>query len=315
MQIVRHYQHTPEQAQGAVVTLGNFDGIHKGHQAVIAKAQEVAKQEDSFVAAITFEPHPLTILRPEIAPLRINSFRQKIKQLEKQDVKVVFPLQFNPAFSKISAAAFVDDILVKHLAIKHVVIGHDFIFGHKRQGNAEFLQAKSQEHGFGFTQLHTVKDQHTVCSSSCIRTYLQEGKIEEANEMLARPFIIEGRVFRGEGRGKKLGFPTANILLRNRVRPAFGVYATHVRIEGDANSYMGIANIGVKPTFGTSQEQLEVYLFDYEGNLYDKRLSVECLTFIRPEKKFTSVEELQGQIQKDCEQVQQYLQKNEVEYG
>jgi len=310
MKIIRDYKNCPEFARKTIIALGNFDGLHLGHKAVINKTIEIAKNNSLPSAVMTFEPHPVQIFRPDTPPLRITPFRRKVHLVKELGIDFLFPVRFNNSFAKITATDFIEKILVKYLGVQHVVIGYDFIFGHKRSGNALLLKKFSKKHGFGLTQLKAErpedKNSKDVFSSTIIRNLLKEGKINEAREMLGHDFIIEGRVIKGDDRGKNLGFHTANIKLKDYLRPAFGVYIAEVQTF-DGKWHQAILNIGNRPTFKKTDELLEVHIFDMNENLYGQKLCVKFLKYIRPEIKFANPEELKKQIAEDIKKTKDYF--------
>lgn len=307
MIIINSHINCPSSAKNSVVALGNFDGVHIGHKAIIEKTLEIAKSKGIPSAVMSFEPHPVSFFKPDIKPFRITPLPRKQEILENMGVDILFALDFNLEFSNLSAADFVENILVSGLAVKHVVIGYDFIFGHKRSGNADFLKKSSEKHGFGFTQLEAIKNDGKIYSSTRIREFIRTGEIESAEELLGHSFIISGKVADGEKRGGKIGFHTANIPLGEYIRPAFGVYAARVKIEDEKNWRNAVINIGVKPTFGAKQETLEAHIFDFNSDIYGKTLAIKLIRYIRPEMKFNSMEELSMQIKKDSEKAKEIL--------
>lgn len=307
MKVVRHYNKCPDSAKNSVVALGNFDGVHLGHKAIIKKTLEVAKKEGLPSAVMTFEPHPATILSPNKEPFRITPVREKISLIKELGVDILFLMRFNHDFSLITAEGFVKKILIESLNIKHAVIGYDFIFGNKRSGNAVFLKKMAEKYGFSLIQLEAVSENGKTHSSTKIREYLKEGNIEKATAILGHNYIIEGRVIKGEQRGNQLGFHTANIPLKDHIRPAFGVYIAKVRIENEATCRNAVINIGKRPTFGKNSELMEVHLLDFNKDLYGKKLRVQLIKHLRPEKKFSGIEELREQIKKDCERAISYF--------
>ncbi len=309
MRIIRHFSHCPPEAQHSVIALGNFDGLHRGHQAVIEQARSIAKQANRPSAVMTFEPHPLTVLKPELAPSRLTPFTQKARLLRDMGIDYLFVAAFNNQFRHITADQFVDTILCTELRTSHVVIGHDFIFGYRRQGNAALLKQKSIRHGYQFTQLTSVGDAEAF-SSTRIRHLLSEGKVTEANAMLGRNHSVKGRIRKGDQRGRMLGFPTANIYLKDQFRPAFGVYSVTIKLDREETARPAIANFGKRPTFDSAREVLEVHIFNFDADIYDTCATVEFLDFIRPEQQFASVDALKTQIAEDCQHAQSTLQEN-----
>lgn len=303
MAIFRHIDALPPAARGAVVAIGNFDGVHPGHRALIEAAAGRAKRLGAPLGVLTFEPHPRSVFRPDDPPFRLTPLRAKAHALEALGVEHLYVLHFDRAFAAKTAEVFVREILVAGLAARHLVVGWDFCFGHKRAGNTALLQSLGGELGFGVSAVDPVKsDNGEVYSSSTIRHYLAEGRPAAAARLLGRPWEIEGRVEQGDRRGRTLGFPTANMALGDYVVPALGVYAVRVMIEEAAESawHPAVANLGRRPTVDGSRIQLEVHLFDFDQDLYGRHLRVRLLEFLRPEKKFDGLEALRAQIAEDC---------------
>jgi riboflavin kinase/FMN adenylyltransferase len=303
MQIIRHYEDCPESAKGCVIALGNFDGIHKGHQEIIKQAINISKESNSNSAIMTFEPHPKSFFQNSDTKIRLTPFYDKGKLLENFGIDILFAMHFDKKFSQITADNFVDDILVDTLKVKTIIIGHDFIFGYKRQGNAELLKEKADLLGFNLIQIDAISKGGNIYSSTKIREFLKDGEVEKANNWLGRPHFITGKIEAGEQRGRTLGYPTANIYLKDQLRIRFGVYQVTIQIEGSNEQLPAIANIGCKPMFDDNRDILEVFIFDFDRDIYDKKVKVEFLKFIRDEEKFDSIDELTTQITLDCSKV------------
>ena len=304
MRLFRHTTDLPADARGAVVALGNFDGVHRGHQRVIATAQERARELDAPSAVMTFEPHPRSVFRPADPPFRLTPFRVKVRQLEALGLDLAFVLHFDDSFLHQSAEDFVAEVLVRELGIRHVVCGYDFLFGHKRKGNTALLRQLGPEYGFGVTEVGPVMDADGgIYSSTRVREALVAGNPREAARLLGRPWEIEGRVEHGDKRGRTIGFPTANMELDDYLRPAFGVYAVRAGLNQGAATvwHAGVANFGNRPTVDGTAARLETHLFDFDGDLYHQHLRVQLIDFLRPERKFASFDELKDQIVKDAE--------------
>jgi riboflavin kinase/FMN adenylyltransferase len=286
-------------ARDSVAALGNFDGLHKGHQAVLNAAKALASAEGKPFAVITFEPHPRSIFFPDHPPFRLTPAKIKRELLKEMGVDVLFEIPFSLEFAKIPAEEFMQRILLDELKVSHAVAGHDFVFGHKRQGTMQRLKDFYGDHERSVTEIAPQKDSGQVLwSSTRIREHLQNGELKEAAEALGRDWEIEGVVGKGDGAGRTLGFPTANITLGDTLRPRFGVYAVRVR-HGDKR-YTGVANIGTRPTVKGQDERFEVHLFDFSGDLYGADLRVELVSYLRPEQKFDGLEALKAQIAKDA---------------
>ncbi len=315
MRVFRHYANLPEEMRGAVVALGNFDGVHRGHQSVIAEAGSIARRLGVPSAVLTFEPHPVSVFRPTLPPFRLTPFRVKARHLEAHGVDALFVLHFDLEFSKKSAEDFVTEVLVDGLGARHVVVGYDFAFGHRRRGNAEFLKRRASAQGFGFTRVEPVLDPAgEIYSSSKVREYLAAGQPSQAATLLGRSWEIEGRVERGDRRGHKLGFATANIRLVEFMHPATGVYAVRAGIDrgGDTIWHHGVANLGHRPTFGGDDLLLEVHLFDFAGELYGRHLRVALVEYLRSEKKFDGLESLRTQIAEDSQRARRILAERDA---
>lgn len=319
MRVHRSYQGLPAAARGCVVAIGNFDGVHRGHKALIGAAREQAEKLGATLGIITFEPHPLQMLRPEMAPKRLTPFRTKVKVLAELGVERVFALAFNQALRKKSPEAFVHDVLVDGLGIRHVVVGYDFRFGHKASGDAARLVALGKLHGFGVTRIDPVTWHSEICSSSRIRALVGHGDVAKAIDLLGHPFVIEGRVVGGDRRGRELGFPTANIRPSDPgspkgavLWPMAGVYAMRVAWkEAEQTAWAdGAANIGQRPTFNDRQGLLlEIHLIDRRVDLYGKRLCCQFVERLRGEQAFADVELLKARMAKDCEEAKATLAK------
>ena len=311
MRIFRHYETLPEDTWGAVVAIGNFDGVHPGHQTVIHEAGLIAGDMCRPWTVLTFEPHPRAFFTPGSEPFRLTPFRSKARRIAELGADLLIVQQFDKAFSSLPAEDFVNTVLVDGLGAGHVVSGYDFVFGHKRGGNCELLLAMGAKKGFGFTAVNAQTDSSgEAYSSTRVRERLGDADPRGAAAILGRDFEIEGRVARGEARGKSIGFPTANIPLGAYLRPALGVYAVRAAIEQENGEIWldGVANIGVRPTFGSDGVVLEVFLFDFDDDLYGKRLRVRLVDFLRPEKKFDGVDDLKAQIAQDSAKAQKILQ-------
>ena len=304
MRVLSDVNDVPAELHGGVILLGNFDGVHRGHQAVIGYGTEIAQPESLPVVVVTFEPHPRSLFRPDDPPFRLTPARNKRHHLEALEVDGLVELVFDAAFSRIGAEAFVQSILVDGLGARHVVIGHDFRFGHKRQGTPELLQSMGASQGFAVTVLEPVASADSeVYSSTRIRDYLRTGKPGHAAALLGRPFEIEARVLEGDKRGRTIGFPTANLSLGDYLRPAYGVYAVRAGVENGNGSITwrdGIANLGKRPTVDGVTELFEVHLFDFDEDIYGRILRAALIEYIRPEQKFDGLEALKAQISHAC---------------
>ena len=303
------WREVPAAWQGGVVALGNFDGVHRGHQTLIAEAARQAGALGAPLVALTFEPHPRGFFVPDTGPFRLTLARAKRRLLADYGVQAVLAQHFDAGFAALSADAFLAEVLVKGLGTRHVVCGYDFTFGARRGGNVERLRAEGAARGVGVTVLEPVMREGEIYSSTRIREALRAGMVKEAAELLGHPWEIEGTVELGDQRGRTIGFPTANVALGEHLRPRFGVYAVRVVVEGDESQGWrdAVANLGKRPTFGKLQENFEVHLFDFAGDLYGKTLRVALVDFIRPEMKFAGLDALKAQIAADGEAARRIL--------
>jgi riboflavin kinase/FMN adenylyltransferase len=291
---------TPED-RGAAVALGNFDGVHLGHQSVLALAHAAAAELDAPFGVVTFEPHPRAFFAPDAPPFRLMTADARARRLEKLGVERLYELPFDGRLAGLSPEAFATDVLAAGLGVRHVVVGADFHFGKARAGDAGVLRALGARLGFGVTAAPLVSDAESDYSSTAIRRALAEGKPEVAARILGHWHRIEGAVQHGDKRGRGLGFPTANLLPEGLHLPRFGVYAVLVDVLTGPHRgrYQGAASIGVRPTFGASRPNLEVYLLDFDGDLYGAELSIALVAYLRPEEKFDDVAALVGQMHAD----------------
>ncbi len=302
MRIFRHFHDLPAEARGAAVAIGNFDGLHRGHRAVIDEAGHIARAAGMPWAVLTFEPHPRAFFTPGAEPFRLTPFRIKARHIEAMGVDCMIVLRFDRDFSRRPAGAFVTDVLVKGLGARHVVSGYDFVFGHKRAGNTELLLHRGEKDGFGFTCVTAMRDADgKAYSSTRVRAFLKNAEPGAAAEVLGRHFEIEGRVAHGDHRGQAIGYPTANLHLGEYLRPANGVYAVRAGVDRGAATvwHAGVANLGRRPTFAGTDVILEVHLFDFDGDLYGRHLRVALVGYLRPEKKFDGLDDLKAQIAAD----------------
>lgn len=307
MKIFRHYEDLPAEFRNGAVAIGNFDGVHVGHQAVIMEAGKLARSDGLSWGVLTFEPHPRSILRPGQAPFRLTPFRGKARRIEVLGVDFLVALHFDKTFSQQSADWFVRQVIVGALATRHLVSGYDFVFGHGAQGTTERLLHMGAELGFGFTCLQAVRDAHgTILSSTGVREALKNGDPQTAARMLGRPFEIEGRVQHGDGRGRGIGFPTANLPLDAYIHPAKGVYAVYASVE-NGPWLPAVANLGTRPTFDDGALMLEVHLLDQDRDLYGAHVQTALMDYVRPERKFDGVDALTAQIGQDCDRARQIL--------
>lgn len=300
MRIIRDYQFVSDQDRGASAAIGNFDGVHLGHQAVIDIARTALPAAP--LGIVTFEPHPREFFARDDAPFRLMNAEAKANRLEKLGVAHLYELNFNGSLAALSAHDFARDVICDGLGLAHVVIGADFCFGTGRSGTAEMLREFGAEMGFGVSIAELVEGAHGNISSTNIRTALSEGRPEDAAKMLGHWHRIEGEVIRGDQRGRELGYPTANMSIKGLHQPKFGVYAVLVNVLSGPHtgSYLGASSVGVRPMFGENQPNCETYLFDFKGDLYGEHISVALVEYLRGEETFDGLDALITQMEADC---------------
>ncbi len=314
MRIFRHHMDIPSGLHGGVVALGNFDGFHRGHQAVIAAAAEEARLLQAPLWVFTTEPHPRSFFRPDAPEFRLTPFRAKMHCLEIFGVENSLVLNFDAELANKLAQDFVMEVLVEGMGIRHAVCGYDYRFGKGRGGGVDVLRWMGEMEHFGVTVVAPVAENGdrvaNVYSSSAIRRALEEGDVRGATQALGHWWFIDGHVLEGDKRGRTIGFPTLNLSMQGYLLPRFGVYAVRVRIPDGAGGFMvrdGVANIGRRPTFNKEDVTLEVHIFDFSGDLYGQVVSVELVDFIRPEQKFAGLEALKAQILADAAEARRRL--------
>ncbi|MGE0651346.1 MAG: bifunctional riboflavin kinase/FAD synthetase [Alphaproteobacteria bacterium] len=292
----------PEDARGAALAIGNFDGVHIGHRHVIAETRDIARGLGAPSAVLTFEPHPRRLFAPEAPPFRLSSLDVKARAMDDLGVDLMFVAAFDRAFAAIPAESFIDDILVARLGVRHVVVGDDFCFGHRRQGDVALLRERAAAAGFGVSPAPKVLDSSGApVSSNTIRTALAAGDTGLAEGLLGRPWEVDGIVVDGDKRGRELGFPTANLDICDYLHPANGVYAVRAGVleAGGTRWHDGAASFGLRPQFAGTDPRLEVYLLDFSGDLYGKTLRVVFHAFLRGEERFADVAALVAQMHRD----------------
>ena len=311
MELIENIDQINRPFNKAVLTIGNFDGVHKGHQALLHQVMEKADEIGGTSIAITFEPHPLRALGISSPPL-ITRYDQKEELIEKSGIDVLICIPFDKAFAAITADDFIEKILVNKIGMKGIIIGPDYTFGKDRTGTIDLLKSEGKRLGFETIISPWINDTNTGIeriSSTRIREIIMEGKVEQAMKYLGRHYQIRGKVIRGRKRGgSQLGFPTANIKLYDELCPKLGVYA--VKAETIKGSFWGVANIGFSPTFGDQMFTIEVHILNFDGDLYDTRLRINLVARLRDEKKFSSIDQLSEQITKDVEIAKEILLKN-----
>lgn len=290
----------PAQLRGAIVALGNFDGFHRGHQAVVGAAVARARAQGRPAIVATFDPHPMRHFHPATPPFRLTTLDQRQRLFERAGAEAMLVFGFDAALAALSARDFAADRLVGMAGVAGVVTGADFTFGKGRSGDVTVLAALGDELGFAVDTVAPIDDGHAVVSSSRIRDALKVGRTREATALLTRPFAIEGVVERGAQLGRQLGYPTANLSLGNYLRPRYGIYAVRGRLP-DGRVLDGVANLGVRPSIEPPVELLEPYFFDFSGDLYGQTIEVELIEFLRDEAKFDSLDALKVQIGADCD--------------
>ncbi len=296
----------PERLRGGIVALGNFDGFHKGHQAVVGRAVGRARAEGRPVLVATFDPHPVRFFRPETPPFRLTTLDQRERMFAAAGADAMLVFRFDGALASLTAEQFVSERLLRLVGAAGVVTGEDFTFGKGRSGNVEVLKQLGRGHGFSVDSVAPVEADGTPVSSSLIREALQAGDCEAATRLLSRPFAIEGVVEHGDKRGRSIGYPTANLSLGKYLRPRFGIYAVRGRLR-HGHVLVGAANLGIRPTFDPAKELLEPYFFDFSGDLYGQTIEVELVSFLRPEAKFDSIDALKAQMDADCAEARRRL--------
>nr|CRH04960.1 Riboflavin biosynthesis protein ribF [Includes: Riboflavin kinase; FMN adenylyltransferase] [Candidatus Magnetococcus massalia] len=305
MVIVRGLTNLPESLRGAVVTIGNFDGVHRGHQSLFERLQQLAQPLNAPTMAITFEPHPRRLLHPERPTPRITGVRGKARWMERAGLDGMFILHFTHQLQGLSAEGFVQQILVDGLQVQQILIGRNFRFGARGQGDFSTLEQMGQQHGFAVEASDLLQQDGGAISSTRVREAVSQCDFVKAKWLLGRHFEVEMRVSSGQKRGRGMGFPTANLPLRDRLHPPRGVYIVEGRVEGQW--VPAVANIGINPTFGDEGLHMEVHMLSDCPDLYHRHLRVRFHAFVREEQKFASQEALIAQIGKDVAKAKQFF--------
>jgi len=292
--------------KGAAVAIGAFDGVHRGHQAVIAGAAKAARVLGAPLGVVTFDPHPRRWFAPEAPTFRLMTSMQQNRAVDDLGVDRLYRLPFDGEMVAMSAEEFVRKVLVEGLGVRHVSVGPDFTYGKGRSGTVEQLAAFGRELGFGVTVAPLLFDEGEKCASTAVRAALQAGQPERATKLLGRPYAIEGVVVHGDHLGRKIGFPTANVSLEDYIRLKHGIYAARTRLA-DGREIPGVAYIGNRPTVNGADERLEVNLFDFDEDLYGQTLETDLVAFIRGDQKFDGLEALTAQIARDCAEARRIL--------
>ena len=306
MQRLFHNQPIPDALRGAIIALGNFDGFHLGHQAVVGRAVQRGAHERRPVIVATFDPHPVRHFKPDAPPFRLTTLDQRQRLFAQAGADAMLVFNFGAELASTTAEDFVGGILADRFGAAGVVTGEDFTFGKGRGGNAEVLRALGAANGIIAETVEAVLIQELRISSGRIREALQAGDPATATAMMTRPFAIEGTVIHGDKRGRELGWPTANLELGKYLRPKYGIYAVRVTLD-DGSEHAGVASLGVRPTFDPPRELLEAVLFDFDGDLYGRRIEVALHAYLRPEMKFDSLDPLKAQMEKDAEEARKLL--------
>lgn len=330
MQILSDFQTYRSDGRPLILALGNFDGVHLGHQELLARVTRSAKASGGVPAVMTFREHPQHILHPSSKPPLLTSLEHKLFLLSESGIELCFLMAFTPEFSRLEAGDFVREILFERLQTREVYLGHNARFGKNREGNADLMRSLSRECAFSFHQLEPVQAAGETVSSSRIRTLVREGRLEDVERCLGRKFSVFGKVVKGAGRGSKIGFPTANLEVESEILPPLGVYPVEVRemelenARGEASERFkvrkagpwqaGILNYGYRPTFDEAEKKAvpEVYLLDFKGDLYGKTLEIRFHSRLRAEMTFSGVEALKKQIQSDIQRARQVLESKQT---
>jgi riboflavin kinase/FMN adenylyltransferase len=306
MEIIVGIENISRPLDNTALTIGNFDGVHLGHQALFEKVKDQAGKCKGASAVMTFQPHPLQVLTPKNELSFITTPERKLDLIASCGIDITIVVPFTQDFARISAKDFVKDLLVDKIGIKAVIVGYDYRFGLNREGDTDYLKKLGEEWGFEVEVVSGIQMNGSVVSSTVIRNLIQEGEIRRANKFLGRPYEISGTVVRGRERGGRLlGFPTANVLMSSQVSPQLGVYVVQARVG--ETWYGGAANLGYNPTFGDTDLSLEVHIFDFDENIYEKPITVRFLDRLRSEKRFAGPQELTVQIHKDVEAAKRFL--------
>ena len=306
MKILHGWKNLADADKGAAVALGNFDGVHLGHQRVIADAAEAARRLDAPIGVISFEPHARMHFQPDAPPFRLSNAHQLARIVEQLGAERLYLLPFGVEMASFSAHDFVSQVLVAGLGVRHVAVGFDVTFGRGRSGDPMSMREYGEEFGFSVSVASSVENNDGKISSSAAREALRQGHPETATAILGRPFAIEGVVQKGRQLGRTLGFPTANVELGDYVVPKLGVYATRTRLI-DGREMPGVANIGNNPTTGVVEARLEVWLFNFDEDIYGETIETDLIAFLRPELKFDGLETMTEQVMKDAGQARALL--------
>jgi len=308
MAIITDLSELRSPIKNPVLTIGNFDGVHKGHLALFTKVKEIAMDIDGSSVVMTFNPHPIKILNNGNGPPLITPIQQKLRLIKEAGIDIILCLPFTREFAKTPAKDFVKNILVDKIGVKYIVVGYDYSFGKNREGNIDFLKDMADKFGFKVVVVRPVSINGLVVSSTKIRDLVQEGRLEEAKRLLGRNYQVCGIVIKGKNRGARiLGYPTANLRLIDELTPRIGVYAVKVLV--DDKVYNGVANIGYNPTFGNGVFSVETHILDFNEDLLGKEIRIDFIKRLRDERKFKDPKELASQISKDVEEAKKILER------
>ena len=314
MQVYQHYSDVSQPADPSVIAIGSFDGLHRGHQLLFDRVRELAKKMNCQAGALTFKPHPAKVLAPKFSPPLLMTHERKIEALKSLGLDFTLAQKFDAAFADLSAEDFVRRVLVEGLRVKAVVVGDDFSFGRKREGLAEDLVDLGIRHGFEVEVVRRLAVEGMIVSSTRIRSFLLQGKVRGAKLLLGRTYLVPGKVVTGRGRGRTIGFPTANLSVQTDILPARGVYVCHFWQAGQKEAWLAVANIGICPTFGPSELSVEVHILDQEvDELAGRQVAVGFLERLRSEHRFDTPQDLCCQIEKDIIMARAAAQKYKAE--
>ncbi len=312
MQVIRGIENIKAPFKEPVLTIGNFDGVHLGHQEIFHRVIERARRTGGVAIVFTFEPHPIRVVRPGGGPPLITLYEQKVELIERYGIDVLICADFTPDFARIPAREFIRGLLVERIGMKEIMVGYDWAFGRNREGNIGLLIEMGAQLGFQACVLGPYSIEGIPISSTQVRQLVQEGGVVTAAKLLGRPYQVKGRVVRGRDRGGRLvGFPTANLKLVDELWPKKGVYAVTVEYAGQ--TYKGVANIGHNPTFGDNELSVETHLLDFSGDIYGQTIRLNIIERLRDEKRFPGPEDLHAQIAADIERSRTILSKHLVQ--
>lgn len=303
MQVIKGFEGLGAEQRGASAALGNFDGVHLGHQALIAEAARAGQPLEAPLGAITFEPHPRRFFQPDAPPFRLTTAAEKARLLAGLGLRRLYELTFDQALAAMEPEDFADQVLARGLGLRHLIVGENFRFGRARRGDARLLRNMAGALGFSVSIAHLVEGPQGRYSSTAVRVQIEQGQCEEAARQLGRWHAVRGAVLTGDRRGRALGFPTANLAFGEQMVPRHGIYAARAEILDGPHAGVrdGVASIGVRPTFGENAANFEVHLFDFDGDLYGAEISCGLVSFLRPEARFDSAEALVAQMRLDAE--------------